>query len=95
MTESSYKYHETGINSSSHVSAKRVPTFRIEEVPKLSKIVIDQKLGCSVVEPRIELVDDGLITDDAEDSNQTGHGTDQEEDRDADSWLPFVEGGVV
>jgi hypothetical protein len=51
-------YHEAWINSSTNISAKGVPTFRVEEVPKLSKIMVDQKFSGSIIKPRIEFVDD-------------------------------------
>jgi hypothetical protein len=58
------KYHEAWINSGSNISTKRVPTLRIEEVPELLKVVVDKELGRSEVEPRIEFVDNGLVTND-------------------------------
>ena len=58
------KYHKAGIDSGSNISAKRVPTFGVEEIPELFEVVIDEELGGSEVEPWIEFVDDGLVTDD-------------------------------
>jgi hypothetical protein len=57
-------YHEARVNSGSYVSAERVPTFRIEEVPKLLEVVVDEELGGPEVEPGIELMDDRLVSDD-------------------------------
>jgi len=51
-------YHQSWVYGSSDISSEWIPTLRIEEVPELSEVVIHQKLGCSKVEPGIELVDD-------------------------------------
>jgi hypothetical protein len=66
-------YHETGIDGGANISAEGVPTLRIEEVPELAEVVVDQELGCPEVEPGVELVNDGLVTNDAEHSHQADH----------------------
>ena len=87
-------YHETGIDCGPYVSAKRVPTFRVEEVPEFLEVIVDQEFGGPVVEPGIELVDDGFVSDNTEDPDQTGDRTYQKQDCYADCWLPFVKRGV-
>ena len=67
------RYHEARVDGGSDVTAQRIPTFRVEEVPELLEVSVDQKLGGTIVEPRVELMDDGLVTDDAEDTYETGH----------------------
>lgn len=42
--------------------------------------MIDQELGCSIVEPGIKLVDDGFVADSAEDSDNGRDWTNQEKD---------------
>ena len=62
-------YHETRIDSGSDISAERIPTLWVKEIPKLSEVALDEKFGGAVVEPRIKLMDDGLVANNAEDTN--------------------------
>lgn len=89
MTASEDIYHKTRVYGCPHISAERIPTFRIKEIPEFPEVVVDQKFGGSEVEPRIELMDDGLITDHAEDTHQCGNRTDQEKDCNAYGRLPL------
>ena len=86
-----HKYHESRVDSGSDIPSKRIPALRIKEVPKFFEIIIDQKLGSSVIEPWVELMDDRFITNDTEDSNQTCNRANQKENCYADSWLPFMD----
>ena len=86
-----HDYHESRIDSGADVPAKGIPTLRVKEVPEFLEVVIDQELGSSVIEPWVELMDDGFITDDTEDSNQTCYRANQKKDCYADSWLPLVD----
>ena len=65
-------YHEARINGSADISSERIPTFRVEEVPEFFEIMIDQELGGPVIEPGIKLVNDGLVTNDREYSDESG-----------------------
>ena len=94
MTEWWDGYHEAGVDSGSDVSTKGVPTLRVEEVPELLEVSVDEVLGGSEIEPGIELMDDGLVTDDTENSDEADHRADQEQDGDAYGGLPLVKGGV-
>ena len=84
-------YHKTRIDCCTDITAKRVPTLRIEEVPELSEIMIDQKFGSSVIEPGIEFVNDWLVSNDTENSDDCGDGADQNQNGDSDGWLPSHE----
>ena len=54
------------VNSTSNDSSQRVPRCFIEPIEKVVETVIGHVFRCTVVEPRIELVDDGLESDDGE-----------------------------
>ena len=84
-------YHESGVDSGTDVPSKRVPTLGVKEIPEFLEVVIDQKLGGSVVKPWVELMDDGFIPNHTEDSNQTCDRANQKEDSYADGWLPFMD----
>ena len=53
----------TWIDGSSDGPTEWVPTLRIEPIPKAVQPLSNQILGGSVVEPRVELVDDTLVPD--------------------------------
>jgi hypothetical protein len=89
LTASEDIYHKSRVYRCPHISAERVPTFRVKEIPEFPEVVVDQKFGGSEVEPGIELMDDGLITDDAEYTYQCGNRTDEEKDGDAYGWFPL------
>lgn len=52
--------------------------------------MIDKELGGSVVEPWIKFVDDGLISDGTEDSNNGRDGADEEKDSDPNGRFPSM-----
>lgn len=54
--------------------------------------MVDEEFGGSIIEPRIELMNDGLVPDDTENSDDGGDGTDEEEDGDADEGFPGLKG---
>lgn len=54
--------HETGVESTTGDTAKRVPCSVIEPVPETVEAIGDEVLGCSEVEPGIEFVNDTLET---------------------------------
>lgn len=88
-------YHKTRINCGSYISAQGVPTFRIKEVPELFEVSVDQILGGSEVEPWIELVDNRLVTNDTEDSDQTSYWTDQKQNGYPDGRLPAMDWRIL
>ena len=88
-------YHEPRVNSRTDITAERVPALRIEEVPKLAEVVCHQKLSRPEVEPRIELVDNRLVTDHTEHPHQTRHRTDQQQNRYTDRRLPLMHRGLL
>ena len=71
-------YHETRVDSCSNVPAERIPALWIEEVPELPEVMVDKEFGGSIIEPGIELMNDGLIPDDAKNSDDGWNGTDEE-----------------
>lgn len=64
-------YHKAWIDGGSDISTQRIPTFWVEEVPEFSEVVVDEEFCGPVIEPGIKLVDDGLVSDDWEDSDQS------------------------
>jgi hypothetical protein len=57
------RYHESRVYSSTHITPQGVPRLRIKEVPKLFEVIVDEELGGPEVEPWVELVNDGFVTD--------------------------------
>jgi hypothetical protein len=84
-------YHEAGIHGGPHVSAERIPTLRVEEVPEFLEVVGHEELSGSEVKPRVELVDNRLVTDDREHSDERRDRADHQQDCDADGWLPTLD----
>lgn len=70
-------YHKAWIDGGSNISTQRIPTFGVEEVPEFSEVMVDEELCGPVVEPGIKLVNDRLVSDDWEDSDQSWYRADE------------------
>ena len=87
-------YHKSRIDGCSNITSKRVPTFGVEEIPEFFEIVVDQILGGSEIEPGIEFMDNGFVTNDGKYSNQGGYGAYEQEYSKTYGWFPLVNGGI-
>ena len=79
--------HKTGVEGSADDASEWVPALRVEPVPERGEAVLGEVEGGAVVEVRVELVDHGLVAEDAEEARDEGEDVDEGEDRDADQKL--------
>lgn len=75
--------HEAGVEGAADDAAERVPGLEIEPVPELLEAVADEVESGAVVEVGVELVDHGLVAEDAEEADGEGEDIDEEEDGEA------------
>lgn len=69
--------HKTGIESAPDDPTKRVPALTIEPIPELVKPLLGKENGGPVIEVGIELVDHGLVAEDAEQASDEGEDVDE------------------
>ena len=72
VVEEASSDHETGIDCSSNNPTKWIPGSVVKPVVKVVETLIREVLGCSVVEVRIELMDDRLKAKDREEPDGEG-----------------------
>jgi len=88
-------YHKAWIDCGSNITTKRVPTFRVEEVPELLEVIVDEELGGSEIEPRIKLMDNWLVTNDWKYSDHGCYWTYEQENSQAYCWFPLVDSRIL
>lgn len=79
--------HEARVEGAADNAAERVPALAVEPVPELVEPLLGQEQGGPVVEVRVELVDHGLVAEDAEEAGGEGQHVDEAEDGDPDQEL--------
>lgn len=79
--------HEARVERAANDPAERVPTLGVEPVPELVEAIAGEEEGGAVVEVRIELMDHGLVAEDAEEANGEGEHVDEGEGSHADQEL--------
>lgn len=79
--------HETWIKRTADDPTERIPTLRVEPVPKLVEAFLGKEKGRTVVEIRIELVDHGFVSENTEETSNEGQDIYETEDRNTDQEL--------
>lgn len=75
--------HEAGVEGAADNAAERVPWLRVEPVPELGEAVACEEERGAVVEVGVELVDHGLVAENAEEARDEGEDVDEGERGDA------------
>lgn len=69
--------HEARVESAADDATQRVPALGVEPVPEVVEAVLGEVEGSTVIEVGIELVDHGLVAEDAEEAGDEGEEVDE------------------
>lgn len=68
--------HEAWVEGAADDAAERVPALGVEPVPEFIEALLSEVQGGAVVEVRVEFVDHGLVSEDAEETGDKSENVD-------------------